>query len=77
MSKKTVLISGCSGAGKSFTGDYLEMLFGFNHVDGDKFMLSTEPVHKELAKNLTKAFYDYWFDEKPAPQELWEPYYKG
>ncbi|XP_012563677.2 uncharacterized protein LOC101236463 isoform X1 [Hydra vulgaris] len=77
MTKRTVLISGCSGAGKSFTGDYLEMMCGFYHVDGDTFIISKEPEHVEWKTNLMKAFYEYWFDEKSAPRELWEPYYQG
>ena len=77
MTKRTVLVSGCSGAGKSFTGDYLEMMCGFYHVDGDTFMISKEPEHVILKDNLVKAFYDYWLQEKSAPRELWVPYYQG
>jgi gluconate kinase len=77
MAKRTVLVSGCSGAGKSFTGDYLEMMCGFYHVDGDTFMISKEPAHVILKDNLIKAFYEYWLLEKTAPLELWIPYHQA
>ena len=35
-SAKIVYIVAVSGCGKSFTGDYLETMHGFHHVDGGK-----------------------------------------
>lgn len=37
---KFVWVSGPSGGGKSFTGDYLETLHGFKHIDGDQAFFS-------------------------------------
>jgi gluconate kinase len=76
MIRRTVLISGCPGSGKTFVGDYLEMMCGFSHLDGDIFMLSKEPGHAELKDNLLKAHNNYWIEKKPAPGELWKPYYQ-
>jgi gluconate kinase len=76
MTKRTVLMSGCPGSGKSFLGDYLEMMCGFSHVDGDIFILSKEPAHVELKNNLFKAHIHYWIEKKSAPSELWKPYYQ-
>jgi len=76
MMKRTVLISGCPGSGKSFIGDYLEMVGGFAHVDGDIFFLSKEPEHVDLKNNLLEAHIHYWIEKKSAPSELWKPYYQ-
>ena len=35
-SAKIVYIVAVRGCGKSFTGDYLETMHGFHHVDGGK-----------------------------------------
>jgi gluconate kinase len=76
MMKRTVLISGCPGSGKTFVGDYLERMCGFSHVDGDIFMQSREPEHAKLTKNLLEAHNHYWIEKKSAPSELWKPYYQ-
>lgn len=74
--KRTVLISGCPGAGKSFFGDYLEMTAGFSHIDGDIFFFSREPEHTKFKNNLLQAHVHYWNEKKTAPSELWKPYYQ-
>ncbi len=68
-------MSGRSGAGKSFTGDYLAEVCNFVHIDGDCCFHSKEPEQVQLTANLVKCFYSYWFEEKQAPEELWKPYY--
>ena len=72
--KLIVWLSGNSGAGKSFTGDYLARYAGFFHVDGDALSRSQVPEERQLFANLVKAF-GSWFEEQSAPRELWEPYY--
>ena len=72
---RVVWLSGNSGAGKTFTGDYLERCAGFTHVDGDELYWSSAPGEKELFSNLIKAF-DFWFENKPAPVDLWHPYFQ-
>jgi hypothetical protein len=37
-SAKIVYVLAVSGCGKSFTGDYLEMMHGYHHVDGGKIL---------------------------------------
>lgn len=76
MMKRIVLISGCPGSGKTFVGDYLEMMGGFSHVDGDTFFLSKDPEQAKLKNNLLEAHTHYWIEKKSAPGELWKPYYQ-
>ncbi len=71
---RIVWLSGNSGAGKTFTGDYLQMLCGFHHIDGDELFWSTTPEEKALFAALVKAF-DFWFEGSPAPPALWHPYF--
>eukprot|EP01080_Neovahlkampfia_damariscottae_P010823 gene10823-3441_t len=73
---KLVWVSGCSGAGKTFTGDYLEVICGFKHIDGDYLFHSNSEEDKKLVENLRQAFFKYWFEEKESPEELWVPYYQ-
>ena len=56
-------IGGRSGAGKSFTGDYLNVVCDFVHIDGDCCFHSDDPIQKDLTANLIKCYYSYWFDE--------------
>jgi adenylylsulfate kinase-like enzyme len=37
---KVIWVSGPSGGGKTLTGDYLELLHGYKHVDGDQCFVS-------------------------------------
>jgi ABC-type nitrate/sulfonate/bicarbonate transport system ATPase subunit len=37
-SAKIVYVLAISGCGKSFTGDYLDLMHGFHHVDGGKLL---------------------------------------
>jgi gluconate kinase len=69
-----VWLSGNSGAGKTFTGDYLARCAEFTHIDGDELFWATTPAEKGLFSNLVKAF-DHWFEGASAPVELWHPYF--
>jgi gluconate kinase len=71
---RVVWLSGNSGAGKTFTGDALSVLAGFVHLDGDELMWSQEPADKALWANLIASF-SHWFEGRPAPPELWQPFY--
>uniref|UniRef100_A0A7S2U2H5 Uncharacterized protein n=1 Tax=Lotharella oceanica TaxID=641309 RepID=A0A7S2U2H5_9EUKA len=66
-------ITGRPSAGKTFTGDYLEASCGFTHVEGDWRMVS--PAHKQITGGLVRSFYEFWFKDRTAPEELWQPYY--
>lgn len=68
-------ITGNSGAGKTFTGDYLEQLQNFVHVEGDGGFASSDEKRKTAFYQCAKAF-DFWFEEKEAPTELWHPHFE-
>ena len=71
---RTVWLSGNSGAGKTFTGDYLARVCGFFHVEGDAAAFSTDPADRALFGEFVKAF-EFWFKSAPAPPALWQPYF--
>jgi gluconate kinase len=69
--KKEVIVwlTGNSGAGKTFTGDYLALTQNFIHIDGDQGYASNNEEKKKAFFDCVKAF-DYRFEEKEAPSEL-------
>jgi len=69
-----VWLSGNSGAGKTFTGDALQLLAGFTHLDGDSASQSQDPTDKALWANLIASF-GFWFEGRSAPPHLWQPFY--
>jgi gluconate kinase len=71
-----IWLTGNSGAGKTFTGDYLGTIQNFVHIDGD--VVVEKSKNEEKKKNFSdcvKAF-DFWFEEKEAPKELWHPHFE-
>ena len=70
---RTVWLSGNSGAGKTFTGDYLARVCGFFHVDGDAAFFSGDADAKACFSEFVKAF-DFWFKSESAPSALWQPH---
>lgn len=71
---RIVWLSGNSGSGKTFAGDGLALLAGFHHMDGDELFFSSDPEDRALFGKLIEAF-GFWFEGRPAPRALWEPYY--
>ncbi len=71
---RIVWLSGNSGAGKTFTGDFLAMCAGFEHIDGDELMWSEAPEDKRLWGGLVASF-AHWFEGRAAPPEQWQPVY--
>lgn len=69
-----VWLSGNSGAGKTFVGDALERMAAFKHIDGDELFFSEDPADQALFARLVESF-SFWFEGRPAPPELWHPYY--
>jgi hypothetical protein len=68
---KFVYLVARSGTGKSFSGDYLEAIRGWNHVDGDEplKMRATDPAYEDAAAKLFGGgIYD---DEMNADLEAW------
>ena len=74
---KIYWLTGISGAGKTFLGDYLEEYCGFLHVDGDTLLVAKDEKSMQLASDLRKSFFEYIFLEKRAPDELWKPYFRA
>jgi gluconate kinase len=70
---RTVWLSGNSGAGKTFTGDYLARVCGFFHIDGDAPFFSTSVGSRAQFDDFVNAF-AFWFREVAAPPVLWQPY---
>eukprot|EP00457_Paulinella_chromatophora_P005499 gb/GEZN01005516.1/.p1 GENE.gb/GEZN01005516.1/~~gb/GEZN01005516.1/.p1 ORF type:complete len:297 (+),score=45.23 gb/GEZN01005516.1/:23-913(+) len=70
-SRRCVWLTGLSGAGKTFVGDYLMTYCGFVHIEGDTAM--RDPRHAEITKDLRSA-YEQIFSGQPGDPALWQPY---
>ncbi|KAL7530501.1 hypothetical protein ACHAWF_003402, partial [Thalassiosira exigua] len=56
-SANIVYIIAEAGTGKSFSGDYLDVVHSFKHVDGDIVLKNSHlPEYRELSKNLLMVF---------------------
>jgi len=66
-----------SGTGKTFTGDYLEIVHGFTHVDGDAPAKKSGriPEYKDMTDKLVECIFTKYHN-KVAPDEVWQPYMK-
>ena len=74
--KQIVWITAWSGVGKTTAGDYLSKYHGWYHLDGDDdFRKLDVPEVKEAVDGVGKAFNDFWFKGKSAPNELWHPFH--
>ena len=74
--KQIVWITAWSGVGKTTTGDYLSKYHGWHHLDGDDdFRKLDVPEVKKAVDGVGKAFNDFWFKGKSAPNELWHPFH--
>jgi len=77
-STKFVYCVAVSGCGKSFTGDYLNIMHDFTHIDGDGPLKScnTNQRNKEIVWKFLKAI-NFYADKKAedGPCELWQPYF--
>ena len=57
---------------KTFTGDYLQEVHGYTHVDGDGPIKNCiKPEFTEMTRNMFRGFYG-----KDMPKEEWAPYYE-
>ena len=57
---------------KTFTGDYLQVVHGYKHVDGDgPFKNCIKPEYTEMTKNMVRGRH-----HKDVPKEEWAPYYE-
>lgn len=70
-----VFLVAAPSTGKTFTGDYLQVVHGFNHVDGDTPIKNMHlPKYKELAMNTFRYVIKYVMKGEDGPGEQWMPY---
>lgn len=73
---RIVYVIAPSGTGKSFTGDYLALMHGFDHVDGDGPLKNQHlPQYKDMAAKVWKMASEYLPKNEDGPKELWQPYF--
>eukprot|EP01060_Flectonema_neradi_P035251 TRINITY_DN6431_c0_g1_i1.p1 TRINITY_DN6431_c0_g1~~TRINITY_DN6431_c0_g1_i1.p1 ORF type:complete len:292 (+),score=61.84 TRINITY_DN6431_c0_g1_i1:46-876(+) len=75
MVRQIVWLTGMSGAGKTFTGDYLCKEHGFIHVDGDAAFLSGDPKDQQMVADVHKAFAFWLKNEEEDDKSKWTPYF--
>ena len=73
MGRQIVWLTGLSGAGKTFTADYLSAEHDFLHIDGDRAFFTGDATDKKNTGDLVQAFQG-WFKGEECEQALWEPY---
>jgi len=65
-----------SGTGKTFTGDYLALLQGYEHVDGDGPLKNKHlPQYSDIAAKWWKNCTEYMKNNEDGLDELWQPYF--
>jgi len=70
--KTIIFVCASPGTGKTFTGDYLEVVHGFHHVDGDMMNDRQNPKVKKVGAEIWECLTKY--DGEDGPYELWQPY---
>ena len=62
---------------QSFTGDYLQVVHGFKHVDGDTPLKNCIlPKYREMTKNVIKYTLSIGIEEGTDDKEYWSPFYE-
>lgn len=65
-----------SGTGKTFTGDYLALMQGYHHVDGDCPLKNKHlPQYSDMAAKWWKNCTVYMKNNEDGLDELWQPYF--
>jgi len=75
-SSNIYLVAAEPGTGKTFTGDYLDYVHGFSHVDGDVAMRN---LHISKNKEILAGWYEASLlreQKRDVPETLWKPYYQ-
>jgi len=75
-SSNIYLVAAEPGTGKTFTGDYLDHVHGFTHIDGDVAMRN---LHISKNKELLAGWYEASYlreQQRDVPETLWKPYYQ-
>mmetsp|Transcript_26505 Transcript_26505/g.30282 ORF Transcript_26505/g.30282 Transcript_26505/m.30282 type:complete len:364 (-) Transcript_26505:12-1103(-) len=74
---KIIYLVAVSGCGKSFTGDYIHLMHGYTHVDGDGPYKNTHiPRNRELAVRFLTCMLKHDMQHEDGPEELWQPFYE-
>ena len=74
---RVIFIVAWSGVGKTTVGDFLSTYCGAHHIDGDDDMRRPDVKEcKSATDGLVNSFNSYWFKDKAAPSELWNPYFQ-
>ena len=72
-----VFLVGAMCTGKTTAGDYLAEYCDFHHIDGDNILHRSamdKPEWIKPAGDISKAAFDFWFKNKPANENMWQPY---
>eukprot|EP00751_Fragilariopsis_kerguelensis_P016970 CAMPEP_0170844864 /NCGR_PEP_ID=MMETSP0734-20130129/7183_1 /TAXON_ID=186038 /ORGANISM="Fragilariopsis kerguelensis, Strain L26-C5" /LENGTH=351 /DNA_ID=CAMNT_0011213457 /DNA_START=43 /DNA_END=1101 /DNA_ORIENTATION=+ len=74
---KIIYLVAVSGCGKSFTGDYLQLMHGYTHVDGDGPLKKAHiPRNREMAVRFVTCWVKHDMQHEDGPEELWQPFYE-
>lgn len=73
---EVVYIVGSSGVGKSFSGDYLEIVHGYTHIDGDGPVKQKKRCRhfNKISSDFYTCVNEYWPKNEDGPEHLWQPY---
>lgn len=73
---KIAFVMAPSGTGKTFTGDYLACMHGYEHVDGDVPLKNGHlPHYTDMAQKFWTVFCEYLSKNEDGPEEMWHPYF--
>lgn len=71
-----VFVIAPSGTGKTFTGDYLALMHGYKHVDGDLPLKNKHlPQYSDMVATMWKVACEYLPKNEDGPEEMWQPYF--
>jgi len=71
-----VFVVAPSGTGKTFMGDYLALMHGYEHVDGDIPLKNSHlPQYSDMVAKMWKNAAEYLPKNEDGPEEMWQPYF--
>merc|ERR1719272_2265392 len=73
---KIVYVVAVGGCGKTFTGDYLHAMHGYDHVDGDGPLKNCHlPKNREMTVGVMTCLLVHYAKKEDGPEETWHPYF--
>jgi len=75
-SSNIYIVAAAPGTGKTFTGDYLDHVHGFTHIDGDQTLRN---LHIQKNQQLFAGIVEAGLlnkQNRDIPETLWRPYYQ-